>query len=129
MVEVVPFTNVLIPVRFYGFDSVMYLISAVIGFLVSYYAFKLFELTEKKFHFYLYAGFTTLSLGLLTIGLTSGYVYLNFFLTGQYIGTDPYSSVDDFGYWIYYLTSLVGYSILTMIYLPEKAKFFPLFLP
>lgn len=129
MAEVVPFADVLIPVRFYGFDSVMYLISAIIGFLVSFYAFRLFELTEKKFHFYLYLGFTVLSMGLLTLAITSGYVYLNFFQTGQYLGTDPYSSVDDFGYWIYYATSLIGYALLTMMYLPEKSKFLPLLIP
>ena len=129
MVDVVPFTDVLIPIRFYGFDSVMYFVSAIIGFLVSFYAFRLFELTEKKFHFFLYLGFTVISMGLLTIAITSGYVYMNYFLSGQYIGTDPYSSVDDFGYWIYYATSLIGYGILSMIYLPEKTKFFPLLIP
>ena len=126
---VVPFTDILIPIRFYGFDSVMYLVSALIGFLVSFYAFRLFELTEKKFHFYLYLGFTIISMGLLTIAITSGYVYLNYFRTGQYLGTDAYSSVDDFGYWIYYATSLIGYGILSLIYLPEKKKFFPLLIP
>ncbi len=124
-----PFTDVLVPVRFFGFDSAMYLISAVIGFLVSFYAFRLFELTEKKFHFYLYLSFTILSMGLLTIAITSGYVSFYFFQTGQYLGNDPYSSVDDFGYWIYYITSLIGYGLLTMIYLPEKAKFAPLLIP
>jgi len=121
--------HLLIPAWFYGFDSAMYLVSAIIGFLVSFYAFRLFELTQKKFHFYLYLGFTVLSMGLLTIAITSGYVYLDYFRTGQYIGSDPYSSVDDFGYWIYYAASLVGYALLTMIYLPEKAKFLPLLIP
>ncbi len=128
MVAEFPFENVLIPYRFFGFDSVMYLVSAIIGFLVSFYAFRLFTLAEKKFHFYLYLAFTVISMGLLTLSITSGYVYLNYFLTGTYIALDPYSSVDDFGYWIYYIASLVGYALLALIYLPEqkKSKLLPL---
>lgn len=124
-----PFSAVLIPIRFYGFDSLMYLISAIIGFAVSSYAFRLFELTEKRFHFYLYLGFTILSMGLLIIAITSGYVYFNYFINKEYIAFDTLSMVDDFGYWIYYATSLIGYALFVLIYLPEKAKFFPLLIP
>lgn len=121
--------NVLIPVRFYGFDSAMYILSAFIGFLVSYYAFKLYTTTNKKSHFYLQIAFTILSIGLLTLGLTSGYAYINYFrfATPNPI-LDQIVYVDDFGYWIYFLSSLVAYSLLALMYVSEKSRFL-IFLP
>ncbi len=120
--------NILIPVRFYGFDSIMYTLSALIGFLVSYYAFKLYNTTNKKSHFYLQLAFTILSIGLLTLGLTSGYTYLNYFILETPGPIDQIVYVDDFGYWIYYLSSLVAYSVMALVYISEKSRFL-IFLP
>jgi len=111
--------SILIPTRFYGFDSIMYLASAIIGFLISYYAFKLFKITSKKHHFYLYIGFTVLSIGFLTLALTTGYVYLGYFTYKQFTAFDTVSYVDDFGYWIYYLSSFTAYVLFVLMYLAE----------
>ncbi len=122
--------NILIPHRFYGFDSVMYTLSALIGFLVSYYAFKLYTTTNKKSHFYLQIAFTILSIGLLTLGVTSGYAYLNYIIIESPNPLlDQITYVDDFGYWIYYVSSLVGYSVLALMYVSEKSRFFILLPP
>ena len=110
---------ILIPVRFYGFDTAMYLASAIIGFLISYYSFKLFRITKKKYHFYLYTGFAVLAMGFLILSLTSGYVYLGYYTEHRYIGSDTSVYVDDFGYWIYYLSSFAAYALFALMYFTE----------
>ncbi len=117
--------NVLVPPWFFGFDSVMYLLSAAIGFLVSFYAFKLFNITSKKSHFYLHASFAILGMGLFTLGITT---LLTLSTSRASIFEDAASWADDFGFWIYYASSLFAYGLLVMMYLPEKLRF-PIFLP
>ena len=121
--------QVLIPVRFYGFDSIMYIASAIIGFFVSYYAYRLFDISSKKSHFYFFMSFTILSMALMVIGITSGLAYLNYFI---YHTTPPLldalAYVDDFGYWIYYIASFAAYCLLAYTYLPERVKF-PILIP
>lgn len=120
--------NVQIPLRFLGFDSLMYLISAFIGFLISYYAFKLYKVTKKKRHLYLHLSFAILSIGLLILVLTTGYFYINYYVFEQFTAFDEISSVDDFGYWIYYISSLIAYSLLALTYLSEDWKL-PIMIP
>ncbi len=117
--------NVLVPPWFFGFDSVMYLLSAVIGFLVSFHAFKLYNITSKKSHFYLYASFAVLGMGLLVLGVTTVF---SISVSSASVFADTVSWVDDFGFWIYYASSAFAYGLLVMMYLPEKLKF-PIFLP
>ena len=131
MVEFV-LSQILIPTRFYGFDSIMYLIAAAIGFFVSYYSFKLFRTTSKQHHFYLFLGFTILSMSLFLLATTTGYVYLNYFVFNVYTGFDPISYIDDFGFWVYYTGSLVAYVLFALVYLSEDLKglkLLPIFLP
>jgi hypothetical protein len=117
--------NVLVPPWFFGLDSVMYLLSAAIGFLVSFNAFKLYSITSKKSHFYLYASFAVLGMGLLVLGVTTVF---SISVSSASFFADTVSWVDDFGFWIYYASSLFAYGLLAMMYLPEKLKF-PIFLP
>ncbi len=117
--------DILVPAWFFGFDSLMYLLSAAIGFLVSFHAFKLYNMTSKKSHFYLHASFAALGMGLLILGVTT--VFSITFLSAS-MQADAYSWVDDFGFWIYYASSLFAYGLLLMMYLPEKMRF-PIFLP
>lgn len=116
---------VLAPSWFFGFDSVMYILSAMIGFLVSFYAFRLYNITSKKSHFYLYSSFAVLSMGLLILGITT---LLTLSISRASILADAASWADDFGFWIYYASSLFAYGLLAMMYLPEKLKF-PILLP
>ena len=121
--------QVLIPVRFYGLDSIMYVVSAIIGFFVSYYAYRLYDITSKKSHFYFFMSFTVLSMSLLIVGITSGFAYLNYFVYHQTPPLlDALASVDDFGYWIYYIASFAAYCLLAYTYLPERVKF-PIMIP
>lgn len=117
--------NVLVPQWFFGLDSVMYVLSAIIGFLVSFYAFKLYNITSKKSHFYLYASFAVLGMGFMILGITT---VLTLSVSSASIFADTISWADDFGFWIYYASSIIAYGLLVMMYLPEKLRF-PIFLP
>lgn len=117
--------NVIVPSWFFGFDSVMYFLSAIIAFLVSFYAFKLYNMTSKKSHFYLYSSFAILGMGLLIIGITT---LFTLFIANTTALADTSAWVDDFGFWIYYASSVFAYGLLAMMYLPEKLKF-PILLP
>jgi len=124
--------DVLIPTRFYGFDSVMYIASAIIGFLVSYYAYKVFDVSGKRQHYLFYLSFVILSMGLLTLGLSSLNTYISYFVYNESGATpvDTIRYVDDFVYWIYYGCSIVAYAMLAFAYLPEKKEMlFPILLP
>lgn len=120
--------DILIPMKFYGFDSVTYTAAAIIGFFVSYYAFKLYSITSKRQHRHLYWSFILLSMGLLTVAIASWFNYFNFELyAGKYL-LDEAVFVDDLAYWIYYFCSFIAYLSLAMMYIPEKS--FPImFLP
>ncbi len=120
--------DILIPFRFYGIDSIFYAASAIIGFLVSYNALKLYNLLEKKSHFYLHLSFTILSMGLLILAATTAYEYIHYFTFGPRALPDTASFVDDFGYWIYYGCSIIAYLLLALMYMPQTMKF-PIFLP
>jgi len=117
----------IIPVRFYGFDTAIYAFAALIGLAIAYKAYKLHGLTGKKQHFYLATAFTILGIGLATLTLTSGYTYYRYFMFGQISLFDQVFNIDDLGFWIYGLSSLVAYSFLAMSYIPEsRARFAPL---
>lgn len=115
----------LIPVWFYGFDSAMYLISALIGFLISFNSHKLYYITRKKSHFYLHFGFMFLSLGLLILSLVSTFSYLTLKfcrINCELSLFDVVFGVEDFGYLLYFGLSIIGYTLLTLTHLPKKSK-------
>ncbi len=112
-----------IPLVFFGVDSAIYLVAAIIGFFVAYYAYRTYDLTHQRQHFYLTAGFIILSLGFLTLALSSLYGYLS--LSAAAAGTTIFDNafdVHDFGYWIYYIASVIAYLCFAVMYLPQKAK-------
>jgi len=117
----------IIPMRFYGFDTAIYAFAALIGLAIAYKAYRLHALTGKKQHFYLATAFTLLGIGLATLTLTSGFTYYRYFISGNLSLFDLMFNIDDLGFWIYGISSLVAYSLLAMSYLPEsRAKFAPL---
>lgn len=121
--------NVLIPGWFFGLDSGFYILAAIIGFMVSFLAYKAYTYTKVRNHFYLYLSFASLSMGFLLLGITNIYAYYGI-KTGTLDMFEGYSSFRDFALWIYYACSLIGYSILAYMYIPKKFKqSFPLFLP
>lgn len=117
--------HLLIPPWFYGLDSAMYLISALIGFLISFNSYKLYSITRKKRHLYLHLGFMLLSLGLLLLSLVSGFSYftLRFCRINCQLGLfDVSFGVEDFGYFMYFGLSVIGYTLLASTHLHEKSK-------
>jgi hypothetical protein len=122
--------HLLIPIWFYGFDSAMYLISSLIGFLISFNSYKLYSITRKKSHFYLHLGFMFLSLGLLLLSLASEYSYITLrscLKSCELSLFDTVFDVEDLGYILYFCFSIIGYVSLAFAYTPEKNKT-PLFI-
>ncbi len=117
--------NIIIPVWFYGFDSVMYLISAMIGFLLSFYFYKIYSLSSEKTHLYLYLGFLLLSTGLLSLSVADMYSYLNFINCHNActLGLlDNVFDLEDFAYFVYFGLSLFAYGLFILAYIPQGLK-------
>lgn len=117
--------TVLVPYSFLGFDTIVYIIAAVIGFMVAYNASKVYNITSRKSHMYLSFGFTILSVGFLILAVTSGYTYIHMRSVNDFTELSlfqPIFDVYDFGYWMYYAASMVAYVMLIMMYLPGSAK-------
>lgn len=117
--------HVLVPYLFLGFDTVVYFIAAVIGFMIAYNASKVYEISSKRSHMYLSYGFTILSIGFLILAISSGYTYTTMKFTNQVTELPLFNNVFDvydMGYWIYYGASIVAYLMFIMMYLPGSAK-------
>jgi hypothetical protein len=115
--------NILIPPWFYGFDSVMYLISALVGLLLSYYFYKIHSISSEKRHSYLYFGFLLLSFGLLSLSITGmfSYLTLNNCVASCSLGLlDNAFSLEDFSYLLYFALSISAYALFMLAYLPKK---------
>ena len=101
--------DILIPSWFFGLDSIFYIIAALIGFLVSFLAYKAFSYTKVQNHFYLYISFAALGMGFLILGLINIYGYLVITESGgnlnNYLFRD-YASFRDVAIWLYHLTGL-----------------------
>lgn len=115
----------LIPLWFYGFDTVMYFISSIVGFFISSNSYKLYSITRKKSHLYLYLGFMLLSLGLFLSGFVSTYSYVMYKSCVRNCSLSLFDTVfgiEDFGLLLYFGLSILGYSILALAHLPKKTK-------
>ena len=60
----------IVPIRFYGFDTAIYAFAALIGFAIAYKAYRLHEFSGKKQHMCMATAFTILSMSLATLALT-----------------------------------------------------------
>ncbi len=120
--------NLLIPYSFLGFDALIYLLSAAIGLVVAYYAFRVYSFTENKSHAYLHMGFVALGLGFLILSIATSYAFINLKVFCQqpqecYANMlDPAFDLWDMGYWIYYIASIIGYGFFALMYLPRLRK-------
>ena len=114
--------EVLIPIRFYGYDSIIYFVSALIGFAIAYKAMKLHEISGAKPHRFLYFAFTLLSAGMLTLSATTALTYIKYFETYEFIAFNGLFDAADFGYWIYFLSSAVAYIFLIKAYSTSLSK-------
>ncbi|MBL7206427.1 MAG: hypothetical protein ISS36_02395 [Candidatus Aenigmarchaeota archaeon] len=118
--------QLLVPFSFIGFDAVIYLLASVIGFTVAFYALKMHNFTSNRSHFFLYLGFVVLSMGFFVLSISGFYTF--FALRVSCIHNcyallfDQSFDVIDFGYYIYYLSSLVAYGLFVLMYLPLHRK-------
>ena len=118
---------ILIPVWFYGFDAVMYLISSMVGFILSFYFHKLFSLSSEKRHMYLYLGFLLLSFGLLSLTITDMVSYTTFWQCRPpfpcTLGIlDQAFGIEDFSYFLYFGLSILAFTLFMMAYTPKNFK-------
>jgi hypothetical protein len=118
---------IIIPVWFYGFDAVMYLISSFIGFLLSFYFHKIYSLSSEKRHLYLFWGFLLLSFGLLSLSVTDIYSYTTFWQCRPpspcNLGIlDEAFDIESFSYFLYFGLSIIAYALLMLAYIPQKFK-------
>jgi hypothetical protein len=115
-----------VPVWFYGLDSTVYLLSFVIGFLLTMYFHKIHALSSEKRHQYLYIGFLILSLGfsVLTVGTLFGYAkFLTCVGDCSLESFDTAFSFEDFSYLAYFGFSIAAYVMLIFAYSDENVKF------
>ncbi len=112
---------VLIPLWFYVFSSVTYIIASLAGILLTYFALKLYKLTGKREQRFLFQamGFITLGFVILSIANIYGYFHFQYcFPACQFDVTDPnYTLIIKSGNYAYYVASLLGYILLAMTYL------------
>jgi len=124
--------NIIIPLWFYGFDSIMCIISAMVGFALSFFFYNIQSLTKNKRHKYLYIGFLLLSMSLFLVGIGSAYSYINFKMCAQLctLGImDKVFSIEDFTYFIYFGLSLIAYFMFILTYKDDKTKFSKILVP
>jgi len=120
---------IIIPVWFYGFDATMYFISALVGFLLSFYFHRLYSINSEKTHKYLYLGFLILSIGLMALSISDMFSYV------EYLGChemyrpcilsilDNVFSIDDYAYLAYFGLSLVAYFLFIIAYSEKYINF------
>jgi len=120
--------NVLIPSWFFGWHAMAYIVSALIGFLVSFYSYRIYHMTKEQNHLYLYLGFAALSMAFLIFGVVELYSYLSISQNMMQM-FESFSSFRDFGIWLYYIGSIIAYLLIAFTYVPKKYRFAPLFLP
>lgn len=117
---------IIIPIWFYGFDALMYLISSMIGFLISFYFHKIYSLSSEKRHMYLYLGFLLLSFGLLNLSITDMISYTTFWqcLRPCTLGIlDQVFDIIDFSYFLYFGLSILAYTLFMLAYIPKNSRY------
>ena len=123
--------EVSIPAWFYGLDSIMYFVASIIGFLLTFYFYRIYALSSQKNHQYVYLAFLILSLGFSVLTVSSLYGYIKF-ITCEGVcslqSLDLAFSFEDFSYLTYFGFSLTAYVMLIFAYLDENIKFSKLFI-
>ncbi len=119
--------NIIIPLWFYGFDSIMYFISSMVGFTLSYYFYQIYSINSRKRHMFLHLGFLILSLGLLSLSVTNTFSYLvfkNCHISCSLGLIDNVFSLEDFTYFMYFGLSIIAYFFFILAYKDEGSNTF-----
>lgn len=112
-----------LPIRFLGYDTAIYVVAAIIAFLIAYKGHRMWEITSQKKHFHFYLSFVLLGVAFSTIALTSAYTFFLYSDIGEVRVFDQIFGIDDVGYWIYLITSLAAYGLLAYTYTNERKSF------
>ena len=117
--------NIIIPLWFYEFGSLMYILSSVVAFLVSYFSFRLYRYSKSRKHLFLSAAFAFVTFGLAVLTIGNAVSYLNFVECRPNCRIDP-SDVTylwiRFGNYGYYVASTIGYVLLALSYFKTDFK-------
>lgn len=115
---------IIVPLWYYDFGSVMYFFAALIGILLTYFSFKLYNYTRKRSHLLLNLSFIFITLGFIVLTASNTYSDIHFeqchpncVITQQQI----FNWVV-LGNYIYYTTSLIGYFLLLLSYSMGEKK-------
>jgi hypothetical protein len=101
------------PRWFLPYDAIFQLITAVVALAVALYALRGHQWVRERTLFALYLAFLLLSIGLFINGITLSYASL----TGiSFSRTGSSSAIADFGFWAYYVMSLLAFFILVLAY-------------
>jgi hypothetical protein len=116
---------IIIPLWFYEFGSLMYFLSSAVAFLVSYFSFRLYRYTNSRQHLFLCTAFAFITAGLVVLTIGNAISYFNFDECKPNCIIDPTDVTYlwiRFGNYGYYLTALIGYSLLALSYLKFNFK-------
>jgi len=110
--------TIIVPLWFYEFGSVMYFFAAIIGSLLTYFSFKLYNYTQKRSHLLLNLSFIFITIGFIVLTASNTYSHFHFeqcspncVITRQQIFNWIVLGND-----VYYLTSVIGYSLFLLSY-------------
>lgn len=126
---------IIIPLWFYQFGSVMYMVAAAIGLLLCYFSLRLYRYTGKREHMLLLAAFALITAGFVSIAASNTDSLMDFKECNPNctIGSElPDFASIILGNYVYYATSLVGYFLLAYVYSGEtkrRGRSFLAFLP
>jgi hypothetical protein len=115
---------IIVPLWFYEFGSVMYFFAAIIGFLLTYFSFKLYNYTKRKSHLFLNLSFAFITIGFIVLTASNTYSHINF----EQCSPDCVITQQQIFNWIvlgndiYYLTSLIGYALFLLSYFVSAKK-------
>lgn len=122
-----------VPVWFYAFDAPMYFIDALVGFLLSFYFYRMFSISSEKKHMYLHLGFLLLSIGLSVMSISGIFSYVAYVhCGGSFTSCIPglqtgALSLEDFSYIVYFGFSIFAYFLFILVYAEEYLRFSKIF--
>lgn len=115
---------IIVPLWFYEFGSVMYFFAALIGFLLTFFSFRLYNYTRKKSHLLLNLSFVFITIGFVVLTLSNTYSFFHFEQC-QPNCTITRQQIFEWivlGNYAYYITSIIGYVLFLLSYSIYEAK-------
>ncbi len=120
-----------IPTLFYAIDALMYFVSAIIGFMLSFYFHRIYSISSEKRHMYVHLGFLLLSIGLMAVSISSMFSFAARMSPGQGLlaleVSEDVHTTEDFSYLVYFGFSIFAYFLFILVYANEYLKFSKIF--